>query len=163
MRKKIRFCFLLLTVAAGWETALYLLNHYLPNPLTRLLFPVCESPWELGKSLYWPTALSLFLLHRHLPEGNWIPLPVLLTAVAVPCALLIGDAVSPLFLLPLIAALLLALWVLWLQDRLPDSPLLWGILVFLLGIAYLLFTELPPPGRLFLDPHDAAAFVPIPF
>ena len=50
-------------LAAAAGTALHFLYDWLPHPLTALIAPVNESPWEHLKLLFWPTCLaSLFLV-----------------------------------------------------------------------------------------------------
>ena len=129
--------------AAACAALLYGLSVRFPNPLTQALSPVNASPWELGKLAFWPC------------------LPAVLTATALAVGL--GAAGLPPVPLCLLAASHgLAAYALLLH-RLRRGALYWYAALILLGVAYILFTILPPPLPLFTDPADMSAIAPIPF
>ena len=140
----------------------------LPSPATEVLSPMNESPWELGKLVFWPYLCGALLLWRLEPKGSASRgghCAALLSAaafMAALCQLLWG--VVPLWLLFCAAvAGSMALYHFLLRRRLWGGELLWYTAVILLAITYILFTILPPSGALFTEPGDVSAMAPIPF
>ena len=140
----------------------------LPSPATEVLSPVSESPWELGKLVFWPYLCGALLLWRLEPEnsasrgGHCAALLAAAAFMITLCQLLWG--VIPLWLL-FCAAVAggMALYHFLLRRCLWGGELLWYLLAILLGVAYLLLTAMPLTGGIFLDPRDAAAMGVIPY
>ena len=141
----------------------------LPSPATEVLSPMNESPWELGKLVFWPYLCGALLLWRLEPEnsasrGGHCAALLAATALMVVLCQLLGESVSPYLLLCAGAAGGMALYhFLFRRRRLWGGELLWYLLAVLLGIAYLILTAMPLTGGIFLDPRDAAAMAAIPF
>lgn len=140
----------------------------MPSPATEVLSPMNESPWELGKLVFWPYLCGALLLWRLEPEnsasrgGHCAALLAVTFLMVILCQRLWG--VIPLWLLFCAAvAGAMALYHFLLRRHLWGGALLWYLLAILLGVAYLLLTALPLSGGIFLDPHDAAAMATIPF
>ena len=140
----------------------------LPCPATEVLSPINESPWELGKLVFWPYLTAALLLWRLEPlesasrGGHCAALLAATALMVLLCRFLWG--VLPLWLLFCGAAAgAMALYHFLLRRRLPGGELLWYLLAILLGVAYLLLTALPLTGGIFLDPRDAAAMATIPY
>lgn len=120
----------------------------------RVLSPVNESPWELGKLCFWPYLVGALLIWR-LGDGEdsrgghcalLVAMPLMMTALAY---LLPGAAEVLRYTVP---AAGVALYALVLRRRLWGGELLWYTLAILLGIAYLLLTAAPPRGGIFAAP-----------
>lgn len=159
--RRIRYLPSFLT-AAACAVLLYCLSVRFPNPLTQVLSPVNASPWELGKLAFWP-CLPAVLVLRRLDSGS--SLSGLCAAVLTATALAVGlgaAGLSPVPLCLLAASHGLAAYALLLH-RLRRGTMYWYTALILLGIAYILFTILPPLSPLFTDPSDVSAIVPIPF
>ena len=141
----------------------------LPSPATEVLSPVNESPWELGKLVFWPYLCGALLLWRLEPEnsasrGGHCAALLAATALMVVLCQLSGEAVPLSLLFCAGTAGGMALYhFLFRRRRLWGGELLWYLLAVLLGIAYLLLTAMPLTGGVFLDPRDAAAMAAIPF
>ena len=138
-----------------------------PGPVTALFAPVCRSPWELGKLLYWPMLpgiLTVWSLDRRGSGGSWCALLVAAPLTLTVLALLTqsGRQSAPAALLwPLVLGAALAVHALLLRKRrMPGGALLWYLLAVALGVCYVLGTVLPLPGVLF---QESAAWAPIPF
>ena len=140
----------------------------LPSPATEVLSPMNESPWELGKLVFWPYLCGALLLWQLEPEnsasrgGHCAALLTAATLMMLLCQLLQG--IVPLYLL-FCAAVAggMALYHFLLRRHLRGGELLWYLLAILLGVAYLLLTAMPLAGDFFCDPHGAAAMATIPF
>ena len=148
--------------AAACAALLYGLSVRFPNPLTQALSPVNASPWELGKLAFWP-CLPAVLALRRLDGGS--SLPGLCAAVLTATALAVGLGAAGLPPVPLCLLAVshgLAAYALLLH-RLRRGALYWYAALILLGVAYILFTILPPSLPLFTDPADVSAIDPIPF
>ena len=123
----------------------------------RVLAPMNESPWELGKLCFWPYLAGALLIWR-LGDGEdsrgghcalMVLMPLVMTAL---CALLAPRAPGMMAALWLVVlALGVALYALVLRRWLWGGELLWYTLAILLGIAYLLLTAMPPEGGIFAD------------
>ena len=145
---------------------LWWLNERFPNPVTEVLAPNSGSPWEAGKLLFWPYIVGALLEWRMAGrEGSRSGHCILL--LLMPLLLMILRAGMPGQSIALLCALVLAggmaLYALVLRRRIWGGELLWYTLVILLGVAYLLFTALPPAGALFTDPADASVMATIPY
>lgn len=144
-----------LTAAAA--LALRLLYQLFPCPLTALLTPVRNSPWELGKLLYWPYLAGGLLIWRldrdgsDCRGGHCLLLTTMPLCLAGLCWLLPGRALR---LWSLVLAAGLCVHGMVLRRRLPGGELLWYTLAILLGIAYLLLTVQPPSVAPFLEPSQ---------
>lgn len=157
MRYLLSFC-----TAAACAALLYGLFVRFPNPLTRVLYPISGSPWELGKLALWP-GLCAALVLRRLDGGSSRSGLCAAILLSVGAAMALGTAaLAPVLLCPLAAAVGLASYALVLR-RLRGGELLWYTALILLSIAYILFTILPPSGALFTDPGGVSAVAPIPF
>ena len=120
----------------------------------RVLSPMNESPWELGKLCFWPYLAGALLIWR-LGDGEdsrgghcalLVGMPLAMTALAY---FLPGAAEVLRYAVP---GLGIALYALVLRRKLWGGELLWYTLAILLGIAYLLLTAAPPQGGLFAEP-----------
>ena len=137
-----------------------------PDALTGTLAPVNGSPWELSKALYWPYlcgAMCIWGLGKDDDcRGGHC---VLLVGMPLLCAAVFSlwKEANPWLVWCMVLAVGIALYALFFRHRVRGGELLWVTLAILLGIAYLLFTVMPPAWRIFLDPRDVATFVPIPF
>lgn len=166
MLQRLRYLWVFLITTAA-AVLLHSLSIALPCPAVEVLTPLNESPWELGKLVFWPYLAGALLLWRLEPSGGsrgghcaallastvlMVLLSRLLWGIAPVYALFSGAVIGG-----------MALYHYLLRSHLPDSELLWYLLAILLGVAYLLLTALSPEGGIFLDPQDAAAMVPIPF
>ena len=159
--RRIRYLLSFLT-AAACAVLLYCLSVRFPNPLTQVLSPVNASPWELGKLAFWPCLPAALVLRRLDSRSS---LSGLCAAVLAATALAVGlgaAGLSPVPLCLLAVSHGLAVHALLLH-RLRRGALYWCATLILLGIAYILFTILPPLSPLFTDPSDVSAIAPIPF
>ena len=167
MFRRLRYlwAFLLAASAAVLLRGLYIA---LPCPATAVLSPICQSPWELSKLVYWPYLCGALLLWRLSPpetarQGEY-------------CASALGASILMILLcrclrdiLPLHGIFCLSVWggmalrVLLPRRVLQGSGSLWYLLAAFWGAAYLLLTALPPRAGIFLDPRDVSAMAPIPF
>lgn len=157
MRYLLSFC-----TAAACAALLYGISVRFPNPLTRVLFPVNASPWELGKLALWP-GLCAALVLRRLDGGSASSGLCAAVLLSVGAAMALGAAGLP----PVPVCLLavgagLAAYALVLH-RLRGGELLWYTALILLALACILFTILPPSGLLFAEPGGVSAAAPIPF
>lgn len=153
-------------ITAAVAALLWAVNEKFPSPITMILFPVNGSPWEVGKLLFWPYlpgAVLLWRLSGAENRGSQCVLLLLmpLTVTALRCIL--GDRVPVWVLFAAVLLGGLVLYHLFLRRRLWGGELVWYVLAILLGIAYLLFTALPPWGKLFLPPEDVMTMGTIPF
>lgn len=164
-RLRYLWAFLLSLSVAAMLRALYVA---LPCPATAVLTPISQSPWELGKLVYWPYLCGALLLWR-LEKGESSPsgrhCAALLSATAL--MLLLCRFFGMTLPLPLLLAIALGggmlLYHALLRRRLWGGQLMWYLPAVALGVAYLLLTALPPDFGIFLDPRGAAAMAPIPF
>ena len=124
-----------------------------PSPATEVLSPMNESPWELGKLVFWPYLCGALLLWRLEPENS--------ASRGGHCAALLAAAILMVILCQLLWSVV-PLWLLFCA-AVGGGELLWYLLAILLGVAYLLLTATPLSGGIFLDPRDAAAMATIPF
>ena len=132
---------LALGTAAVCGVLLYCLRLRFPNPLTEALGPANASPWETGKLVFWAMLPAAAVLRRLEGSGG----------AGLCAAILLG------------AGLGLALGVHALAlGRLGGDALPWYGAVILLAVAYLLFSILPPTGRLFAEQAGVPA-ASIPF
>lgn len=167
MFRKLHYLWAFLLAAAA-AVLLRGLAQALPCPATEVLSPMNESPWELGKLVFWPYLAAALLLWRLEPEdgtsrgGHCAALLAATALMILLCRLLWG--VMPLWLLfSAAAAGGMALYHFLLRRRLRGGELVWYLLAILMGVAYLILTALPLTGGIFLDPRDAAVMGVIPF
>ena len=137
-----------------------------PNPVTAVLSPISGSPWETGKLLFWPYIMGGLLEWRMAGRqgsrsGHCAVLVLMPMLLMVLCWLLPMIPVAALWIAVLAAGIVLYACVL--RKRLWGGELLWYTLAILLGIAYLLFTVLPPMGGPFTDPADVSVMATIPY
>ncbi|MBE6939672.1 MAG: hypothetical protein E7457_02475 [Ruminococcaceae bacterium] len=159
-----RYRYLLGCLAAIGTVAFLLWFHAnWPSPLTRLLTPVSDSPWEQSKAVFWgylAGALVMWALsdRRESRAGHCVVLILvpLLTAMA-------GWLLPEEWILwPLGLVVGAILYGLFLNRKVFGGELLWYTLAILLGIAYILFTVMPPAVGPFLDSSAAAVMATIP-
>lgn len=149
--------------AAVLLQALYAVH---PDPLTGTLAPINESPWELSKALFWPYlcgALLIWALGRDGDQRGGHCTVLLLMPLLCVIAFSLLKEVNPWLIWGIVLGIGISLYALVFSRKLWGGELLWYTLAILLGIAYILFTVLPPTWHIFLDPRDVATFVPIPF
>lgn len=139
-----------------------------PGPVTGVLSPVNESPWEMGKFAFWPYLCAAVLLWRteapgeEAGRGGHCAGALLSAAVmAALCRLLWG--IVPVYLLFLASIGCGMMLYRTVQKEKWGSGMAWYLAAVLLGVAYVLLTARPLTGGLFLDPRDAAAMATIPF
>ena len=138
----------------------------LPCPVTMTLFPINASPWEMSKLLFWPYLPGAVVLWRLSPEenrGGHCLLLLVMPLAAMGLTRLTAGSVPFWGIFAAVLAGGLTFYALVLRRKLWGGELLWAVLAILLGIAYILFTALPPCGRLFWPPGDVAAIAPIPY
>ena len=141
---------LALGTAAVCGVLLYCLRLRFPNPLTEALGPANASPWETGKLVFWAMLPAAAVLRRLEGSGGAGLGLALAAAGAAPAAAAL-----------LAAAMALGVHALAL-GRLGGDALPWYGAVILLAVAYLLFSILPPTGRLFAEQAGVPA-ASIPF
>ena len=137
-----------------------------PDPLTGILAPVNESPWEMSKAVFWPYlcgAMFIWALGGNGEQRGGHCVTLLVMPLLCMAAFALLPETNRWLIWSLVAATGIALYALVFRSHVWGGELLWVTLAILLGIAYLLFTVLPPPWRIFLDPRDVSTFVPIPF
>ena len=71
MFRKLRYLWAFLLAAAA-AVLLRGLAQALPCPATEVLSPMNESPWELGKLVFWPYLAAALLLWRLEPEDGTV-------------------------------------------------------------------------------------------
>ena len=69
MFRRLRYLWAFLLTAAA-AVLLRGLAVTLPSPATEVLSPINESPWELGKLVFWPYLCGALLLWRLEPPGT---------------------------------------------------------------------------------------------
>ena len=165
MKRIIRYVggFALTLAASVLLQALYAAH---PDPLTGTLAAINNSPWELSKGLFWPYlcgALLIWALGEESDQrGGHCVVLVLMPFLCVGAFSVFGG--SEVWVIRCgVLAVGIALYALVFRKNVWGGEVLWVTLAILLGIAYLLFTVMPPMWRIFLDPRDVSAFVPIPF
>ena len=144
---------LALGTAAVCGVLLYCLRLRFPNPLTEALGPANASPWETGKLVFWAMLPAAAVLRRLEGSGG----AGLCAAILLGAGLGLALAAAAL----LAAAMALGVHALAL-GRLGGDALPWYGAVILLAVAYLLFSILPPTGRLFAEQAGVPA-ASIPF
>ena len=120
----------------------------------RVLAPMNESPWELGKLCFWPYLAGALLIWRlgdgeDSRGGHCALLVVMPLAMTVLAYVLPGATGVLRYGVP---GLGIALYALVLRRRLWGGELLWYTLAILMGIAYLLLTAAAPQGGIFDEP-----------
>ena len=149
--------------AAVLLQALYMAH---PDPLTGTLAPINKSPWEQSKALFWPYLCGALLIWglggETKQRGGHCALLFLMPLLCMIAFSFLPEA-NPRLIWGLILAGGITLYALVLDRKLWGGELLWYTMAILLGIAYILFTALPPTWSIFLDPRDVMTFVPIPF
>jgi hypothetical protein len=157
-------CFAVTVVTA---ILLRCLQEMMPNPVFATLTPLDNSPWKLGKLVFWPLIVGE-LATRRMTEGAtarggaYLTL-LLTTGVMIAMSwLLRGYLTSSLSVYLVVLAAGILLYALVLRKKCPCGELVWAAAAILLGILFLLFTAMPPAGALFMDSQQAAALVTIP-
>lgn len=167
MLRRTRYLWAFLLAAAA-AVLLRGLAVTLPSPAAAVLSPVNESPWELGKLVFWPYLCAALLLWRLEPMGE-TPRGAHCAAACCAAGLMTGLCVHSGGAIPVwglfCAAIAggMGLYHAVLRRRTWGGAALWYPLAILLAVAYLLLTAHPLLWGIFLDPHDAAAMAPIPF
>lgn len=148
----------------GLGAVLLLLHDALSGGVFGALLPRNASAWELSKLAFFPPLLCLALTARQ--SGG---LRETLRRAAAPvflASLLMALAGTLTSSLTRETAVLMLLWIvltaltLALAERWRGSAV-WTVLLAALGVAYVLFSFLPPALPPFLEPGDAAAMAPI--
>ena len=136
-----------------------------PCPVTAVLSPIYDSPWEWGKYLFWPTLSGVVVLRHYAPmeeeKGGECMLLILLPMLTMLGRLLL-PRIFPAVLCTVVLGLGLTVYALFLRRKVWGGALLWYVLAALLGIAYLLLTALPPRDILLFH-GDTAVMNSIPY
>ena len=142
--------------------ALYLKH---PDPLTGTLAPTNQSPWELSKALFWPYLCGILLFGENDDGARRNAQYLMLLILPLLCVTVFSvfSGANHWMVWCIVLAAGMTMELLMVSKRIWGGELLWVTLAILLGIAYLLFTVLPPMGGIFLDPRDVTTFAPIPF
>jgi len=138
-----------------------------PNPVMATLAPVNNSPWELGKMVFWPYLAGALATHR-LTHREDSRAGQCLTLIGMTFMMILGcwagrrffDSCLAIWLIVLAAGIVLYATVL--RKKTLGGELLWYALAILLGIAFVLFSAMPPASSLFTDPAHVAAMATIP-
>ena len=154
-----------ITVAAG--VLLRCLYAASPNPVMATLAPMNNSPWELGKMVFWPYLAGALATHR-LTHREDSQAGQCLTLIGMTLVMILGcwagrrffESCLAIWLIVLAAGIVLYATVL--RKKKLGGELLWYALAILLGIAFILFSAMPPAGSLFTDPANVAAMATIP-
>lgn len=141
---------------------LWALREKLPCPLTDVLSPLRNSPWEMGKAAFFPLLLTAPLLWALQKGGSRGGLCLMATAGALLAAALAYTALPAAAAASLAIAGALALYALVLH-RIGGDALPWYVLTVALTVAYILLTILPPCGGPFLPREQVSAMGTIPF
>jgi len=155
--KKILTAFVLATLSGA---LLHFLYPLLPNPVTALFSPVCESIWEHLKILFWPYLAAALFLTKGGEKG--CRAPWLLSLLVLCAAMLVLGWLYHIVLGGESLRFDLCLYVLlmglgFLLPRFFSRPIVqersdWLVLLTAaLGAAIVLFTFLPPAAVLFAD------------
>ena len=150
--------------AAALGLALIALRGWSP---AQIFTPLYASPWEMGKLIYWPMLASLTLLAgltggvrktllRAAPALTLAPLALFLSCWAVSQMRPSGGVYL------LIWVVLTALGLAFCERKTGRASGIFAVLAAAVGLAYILFTFLPPPLPPFLDPADVTAMAVIP-
>ena len=138
-----------------------------PGPVTAVLSPVNESPWEMGKLAFWPYLCAAVALWRMEPPGvNFRGGHCLaaLAATAVMAALWnLLWGIAPVYLLfsASIGSGMLLYHAIYRKKW--GNGMAWYLAAVLLGVAYVLLTARPLAGGIFRIPGDVSAMGTIPF
>lgn len=144
---------------------LWLRERFAPNPLIIVLAPMNQSAWEWSKLVFWPYLGGALVIWRGTPAGSsrgghcmlLILMPLLMIMMGWLCKL------SGNYLWVAVLAAGITLYALVLRKKVWGGELLWYTLAILLGIAYILFSVLPPLGGPFTDPSDVSVMATIPY
>ena len=144
---------------------LWLRSRFAANPLVMVLAPMNNSAWEMSKLVFWPYLGGALVIWRGTAagasRGGHCMLLLLMPLVTVLAGWLCHLGGSYLWAAVLAAGI--ALYAAVLRKKVWGGELLWYTLAILLGIAYILFSVLPPIGGPFTDPADVAAVATIPY
>ena len=143
---------------------LWLHRRFSVNPLVMVLSPMNGSAWELSKLVFWPYLGGALVIWRGTPMGSsrgghcmlLLLMPFAMVLLGWLCG--IGG-----YLWIAVLAAGIALYAMVLRKKVWGGELLWYTLAILLGIAYILFSVLPPFGGPFTDPADVAVMATIPY
>lgn len=135
------------------------------NPLVMVLAPRNDSAWELSKLVFWPYLGGALVIWRGSAAGASRGGHCMLLLLMPLAAVLAGWLWPALGRWLWVAVLAggIALYDAVLRKKMWGGELLWYTLAILLGIAYILFSVLPPMGGPFTDPADVAAMATIPY
>lgn len=154
----------LVSVISG-VVLLWLRSRFGGNPLVMVLAPMNGSPWEMSKLAFWPYLGGALVIWRGTPaggrRGGHCMLLLLMLLIMVLLGWLCHISGSNLWI-PVLG-LGIALYALVLRKKVWGGELLWYTLAILLGIAYILFSVLPPLGGPFTDPFDVSVMATIPY
>ena len=155
----------LVTVAVG--ILLRCLYAASPNPVLATLAPINNSPWELGTMVFWPYLPGALVTHRLTGQtgsrsGHCCVLLLMSFAMMVTCWVARPFLDSSLGVYLGVLALGILLYALVLRKKMMGGELFWYTLAILLGIAFVLFTAMPPSGSFFTAPSEVSsmAFLP---
>lgn len=137
-----------------------------PGPVTDVLSPVNESPWEMGKLAFWPYLCAAMALWRMTPEANFRGGHCLaaLSSTAVMIILwgLLWGTVPAYILFSASMGGGMALYSVICKKKWGDG-MAWYLAAVLLGVAYVLLTARPLSGGIFRIPGDVSTMGTIPF
>ena len=144
---------------------LWLRSRYALNPLVMVLAPMNGSAWEMSKLVFWPYLGGALVIWRGTAmggsRGGHCVLLLLMPLFMVLAGWLCHIDGNYLWVAVLTAGI--ALYALVLRKKVWGGELLWYTLAILLGIAYILFSVLPPFGGPFTDPCDVSVMATIPY
>lgn len=155
LTKRLLTAFVITTLVGA---ALHFLYDLLPNPLTALFSPVCESIWEHLKLIYWPYLAAMLIVTGKAgrsSRGGWylslLIISLAMLGIGYVYHISLGGG-STFFDISLYVILMAAGFVLpGLLGRAGEYTTALFFPVVLLGALIVLFTFLPPDHVLFAD------------
>lgn len=144
---------------------LWLRSRFATNPLVMVLSPMNGSAWEMSKLAFWPYLGGALVIWRGTAAGSsrgghcmlLILMPLVMVLLGWLCR------INGNYLWAAVLCAGIGLYALLLRKKVWGGELLWYTLAILLGIAYILFSVLPPFGGPFTDPADVAVMAAIPY
>lgn len=168
--KKILLCFVAATVVGS---LLHLLYAMLPNAVVAVFSPMNDSPWEQLKTVFWPMLAAAFLLTRQggkCARGPWFAAlllqSVLLLGLGCFYRMVLRGESTLVSVLIFVAVMAFGFWF---SQRVQAEKITSGtrdslaFAVFAVLVLVVLFSFLPPEGRMFADSSVVNTFATIPY